>query len=452
MSGDGPDRGSLEHGGRPPGVEPRDEPPETSAGREAEWTADHDPQSRDMRPALGTPGEPGPWVREADSGVGLARPEFDDARWSYLFKAADTQYAATEPADGQVAAANRRMRSAPVPEVNGPFIKGPVWTWEVPVYFWVGGTASGAAFVASACDAAGDRHSARIARAVALATVMPAPVLLIADLGRPERFLNMLRIFKPRSPMNMGAWCLVMFSASTTAAVGADLLRRPRTASALGALSSVLGGYLGSYTGVLLASTAVPIWARSRMFLGPIFVCTATATGAAATRLALVVRGLPAGHPTRGALRALETAAISAELALATVNERRLEAISQPLRGGQSGRMFKVAQSAVLLGLAAQLAGRRRGRHTEDLASVLFLGGGLAFRFAWVEAGKASAADHEAAAAVGRGRLSLEGDGATGLEPRAESRLRRPWSFPGQRLWGEFTRRASLAIEQRLGR
>lgn len=444
--------GDLEHGGRPPGLGPHEEPPETTAEREREWTADHSPQSRDTRPALGTPGEPGPWVRQADSGVALARPDFGDARWSYLYKADDTRYAGADPADGEVAAANRRMRSAPVPELSGPFIKGPVWTWEVPVYFWIGGTASGAAFVASACDAAGDRRSARIARAVALGTVMPAPVLLIGDLGRPERFLNMLRIFKPRSPMNMGAWCLVMFSGAASGAVGADLIRRPRAASALGALSSVLGGYLGSYTGVLLASTAVPVWSRSRLFLGPIFISTATATGAAVTRLALVARGLPPAHPTRSALRALETAAISAELGLSTVNERRLGAISGPLRRGTSGRVFRVAQSAVLLGLAAQLAGRRGGRRMEDLASLLFLGGGLAFRFAWVYAGKASAADQEAAAAVGRGRLSLQSDVLTGVEDRAQSRQRRPWSFPGQRLWGELARRTSLAVERRLRR
>src|SRR5947209_2440949 len=169
---------------------------------------------------------------------------------------------------------------------------------------------------------------------------MPAPVLLIADLGRPERFLNMLRLFKPRSPMNMGAWCLILFSGSATGAVAADLLGGRRTASALGAFTAVLGGYLGSYTGVLLASTAVPVWARSRLFLGPIFISTATATGAAATRLALESRGLPDRHPTRSALRTLETAAILAELVLSTINERRLGELSHPLRAGRSGTLF----------------------------------------------------------------------------------------------------------------
>ena len=139
-----------------------------------------------------------------------------------------------EPAPGQVAAANRRMRGAPVSDIHGPFIHAPVWSWEVATYFWFGGMASGSAFVALACDVAGDHRSAAIARKVALGAVAPAPVLLIADLGRPERFLNMMRIFKPRSPMNTGAWCLVAFSGSGALAVAADLVGRPKAARALG--------------------------------------------------------------------------------------------------------------------------------------------------------------------------------------------------------------------------
>ena len=136
-----------------------------------------------------------------------------------------------------------------------------------------------------------------MARKVALAALMPSPPLLIMDLGRPERFYNMLRIFKPRSPMSMGAWALTAFGDLAAAAVGADLLGRRREAKLLGGANAIVGGYLGSYTGVLLASTAVPVWARSRLFLGPIFVSTAAATGAAATRLALVATGPPGRAP-----------------------------------------------------------------------------------------------------------------------------------------------------------
>jgi hypothetical protein len=272
---------------------------------------------------------------------------------------------------------------------------------------------------------------------------------LIADLGRPERFLNMLRIFKPRSPMNMGAWCLVSFSGVMAGAVAADVLKLPRAARGLGGLASVLAGYLGSYTGVLLASTAVPLWARSRLFLGPIFVATATATGAAATRLTLVAEGLPEGHPTRNALGTLETASILTELGLSTLNERRLGLGADVTRKGRPGMLFRAAKSSVLLGLSTRLLGRRVGPWAHDVASVLYMLGGMAFRFAWVEAGKASAAHDEAAAAMGRGRLTLEDEVERQRGPRWAASSRHPLHASGLwRVWGEGVRRTSLVVEQ----
>jgi hypothetical protein len=152
--------------------------------------------------------------------VALAQPSWGDAAWSFLY-GPDTRYGDVEPEEGEVAAANRRMRGGATPDdLRGPFIKPPVWAWHVPLYFWVGGMASGAAGVALAADLAGDEWSASVARKVALAVVLPAPALLIGDLGRPGRFLNMLRIFKPRSPMNLGAWCVASFTAVGAGAVG----------------------------------------------------------------------------------------------------------------------------------------------------------------------------------------------------------------------------------------
>jgi formate-dependent nitrite reductase membrane component NrfD len=257
--------------------------------------------------------------------------------------------------------------------------------------------------VALACDLAGDSASAATARKVSLAALAPSPLLLIADLGRPARFLNMLRIFKPRSPMSMGAWCLTLFGNLMAAAVGADLLGRRREARAIGAAAAVVGGYLGSYTGVLLGSTAVPLWARSRLFLGPIFVSTATATGAAACRLALVATGVPEGHPTHIALGRVETGAIATELALSTINERRLGRLSAALHQGAAGRTFSAAKWSVRAGLALRLLRRRGGPVTHHVASCLYLGGGLAFRYAWVAAGRHSARDDRAVADAARG-------------------------------------------------
>jgi hypothetical protein len=168
----------------------------------------------------------------------------------------------------------------------------------------------------------------------------------------------MLRIFKPRSPMSMGAWAMTLFGGLGAAAVAADLTRRPRLARTLGGANAVVGGYFGSYTGVLLSSTAVPVWARSRLFLGPIFV----ATGAAASRLVLVGAGLPAGHPTREALGRVEAGAIATDLALSAINQRRLGELSPGLEQGAAGRLFRGARRAVLAGLGLRLA-RRGPRH-----------------------------------------------------------------------------------------
>ena len=446
---------TLDDAGGPAELSSEHEPPGTAHGRETEWVADHDTETRDIDPALGTRGGPAPWATAAPGApVALARPHFGDARWSFLYKARDTRYAGAQPAPGEVAEANRRMRGAAVSEIHGPFIHAPVWSWEVASYFWLGGMASGSAFVALACDVAGDHRSAAIARKVALGAVAPAPALLIADLGRPERFLNMMRIFKPRSPMNTGAWCLVAFSGSGALAVGCDLIGRRKAARALGALTSLFGSYLGSYTGVLLACTAVPLWARSRAILGPAFVATATATGAAATRLVLVACGLPHGHPTRRALGTIETASMLTELSLSALGERRLGTAAEALSSGRPGLYFRTAKSLVALGLSLRIVARRTGPREHDLASVMYLAAGLAFRFAWVYAGRASATDDAAVAAMGRDRRTWGDDHQRIWQRRALSRRRSPLPLPqvARSAYGEAVRRTSLAIERRLGR
>jgi hypothetical protein len=125
-------------------------------------------------------------------------------------------------------------------------------------------------------------------------------------------------------------------------------------------------------------------------------VATATATGAAATRLTLAATGLPEQHPTNRALDSVETCAILAELALSSVNERRLGRAADSLHDGPPGRLFRVAKGSVLAGLTLRALRPVIGRRTQDAVSVLYLGAGLAFRLAWVGAGKRSAADDEA--------------------------------------------------------
>jgi formate-dependent nitrite reductase membrane component NrfD len=373
---------------------------------------------RDMTPAVGHPGAPASWrPADPDAPVGLHQREWRDAQWSNIFRR-DTRYLSDAPADpARVAEANRRGRGGEPPTiVQGPMMKAPVWTWEVPLYFWFGGMAAGASFVGFACDVAGDHESARVARKVALAALLPSPPLLIRDLGRPERFYNMLRIFKPRSPMSMGSWCLTAFGGLLAGAIGADLLGRDRLARRLGCATAVTGGYLGSYTGVLLASTAVPVWARSRVFLGPIFISTATLTGAAATRLVLVATGQGEEHATRQALARVESGAMAAELLLSEINHHRLGRLASVLDEGAGARWFQGAQWLARAGLALRFARRRTGEWAEHGASVCFMAAALCFRFAWVRSGRSSAHDDEAVARMARAR-------ATRAEPDLEMRV-----------------------------
>jgi len=359
-------------------------PPEDVTRRaEARITA----EGRDVTPAVGVRGSAGVWERAGEK-VALAKETWGDSRWSYLYDK-DTRYAGKVD-DAAVAAAARTARGGdevPV-EVQGPMLNAAVWTWEVPVYFFVGGLASGSALVAVACDSVGDHEAAALARKLALGAVIPAPALLIADLGRPARFLNMLRIFKPRSPMSMGSWCLVAFSTTASGAVAADVLGKPRVATAAGGVTAFLGTYLGSYTGALLAATATPLWARSRGLLAPIFVCTATASGAAANRL-FQRRG-----PAREALGQIELIAMSSKLILTALNDRHLGDLSKPLH---AHRMHKVSNWAARISIALRLL--RRGG---DLPSVLCMVSALTTRLAWVEAGKHSAHDDEAVARMAR--------------------------------------------------
>jgi formate-dependent nitrite reductase membrane component NrfD len=342
----------------------------------------------DMTPAVGSPASPA-FGERTGAPVGRHARDWRDGAWSYLF-GEDTRYASAEP-DGPGA-------PGPLGEVADGMMKAPVWTWEVPLYFWTGGMASGAAFVALACDLAGDPGSARVSRLVSLGALAASPPLLVLDLGRPERFLHMLRIFKTRSPMSMGAWALTVFGNLAAGAVGADLLGKRTAARVLGAANALVGGYLGSYTGVLLASTAVPLWARSRLFLGPIFICTATATGASACRLAISASGRPYDHPTIVALGQVQAGAMGAELALSIINERHLGRLGEPLA---KSKWMKAAKWLVRGGLALQ-AGRRAS--LSHAASLTYLAAGLLFRYAWVKAGPVSARDDRAVAEMARAR------------------------------------------------
>jgi formate-dependent nitrite reductase membrane component NrfD len=156
-----------------------------------------------------------------------------------------------------------------------PLLKPPVWTWEVPAYFFVGGASGAAAVIAAIAGLRSDAGSississlpaiAEHARWIAAAGALLAPPLLISDLGRPGRFLNMLRVFKIQSPMSVGAWTLMIFSVAAVASLAAhEVADGPSWIALVGAAAAILaalaGLVLATYTGVLIGVTAIPVW------------------------------------------------------------------------------------------------------------------------------------------------------------------------------------------------
>src|SRR6059058_2174784 len=180
---------------------------------------------------------------------------------------------------GEVKAAGVRPSGAPFPIASPetgyygiPLLKEPAWTWEIPLYFFVGGAAGAAAVIGAIASYTGaDRRLVRDARWIAAAGSVLSPALLISDLGRPSRFLNMLRVFKPQSTMSVGAWTLVGFSTAASATVFAQLLsdrygpsfpvRLLENAGEAAALT--FGLPFSNYTGVLIGASAIPAWNRN---------------------------------------------------------------------------------------------------------------------------------------------------------------------------------------------
>ncbi len=228
-----------------------------------------------------------------------------------------------------------------------PILKEPVWTWEIPWYFFLGGIAGASAPLAFAARLAGNHRLARAALTTGAAALAASPALLVSDLGRPERFHHMLRVFRPTSPMNMGSWLLAALSPPLLGAAAADRLGvAPKLARSAEGVAAVLGPGLATYTAVLLADTAVPVWHEAGKELPFVFAGSAAAAAGAAACLLT-----PPEHA--GPARRLAIGGAAAELAAVTVMERRLGELAEPY--GQPP--VREAPALTSLGLTQLLAG-----------------------------------------------------------------------------------------------
>jgi hypothetical protein len=288
-----------------------------------------------------------------------------------------------------------------------PILKVTRWREpHLPAYLFLG-ELSGAAAVLGAVAAATKRPAlARAGRLISAVAAYGGAGFLTAELGRPERFRNMLRVAKPTSPMSVGSWLLAAHSSLATVAAAADVCAiwrervgpaaalprdgrlRPIGAAA-GAASALTGPVFATYPGVLLANTAVPAWHSAYRQLPVLFAGGAlTAVGAAG----LAAYALSGDDSAVGPAQRLALLGAAAESLAGWGLETQLGVAGEPYRSGDGGMLLRGARATTLLGAATALFARR-SRLGAATAAALLAGGGLCAKFAVLRAGVSAASD-----------------------------------------------------------
>ncbi len=301
--------------------------------------------------------------------------------------------------DPEPSAAGEAWREEPTADLDDPtyydrpVLKEPVWISAVPAYFFVGGAAGAAATLAAVAQVA-DRDGfdglIRRARWVAAGGAALGSGLLVVDLGKPSRFANMLRVFRPTSPMSVGSWVLAGITPlAGAAAMGSrfdGLVGAAADGAGLGA--GLLGVPLAGYTAVLLSNTAVPVWQATRRSLPALFMSSGMSAAAG------ILGMLDLDEREARVVRRFGIAGRVADLVAAKAVEHeagRVEEVGRPLHEGLSGTLWKASEALTAASLALALLPGRRSRGRRVVEGALGAAGSLAMRFAVFHAGKASA-------------------------------------------------------------
>ena len=282
-----------------------------------------------------------------------------------------------------------------------PVVKAAPWEKDIPAYMFLGGLAAGSSLLAAGADLTGRRTLRRAGRLGALAGISLSFAALVHDLGRPARFVNMLRVAKPTSPMSMGSWILTLYGPAAGLAGSAELADRlplpDRLRRALmtlgrpaGLAAAAVAPAVASYTAVLLADTATPTWHEAHRELPFVFVGSAAA---AAGGLGM----LTASTDDAGPARRLAIAGAALDAVADTRMQESLGLAAEPLQHGAAGRLHRASQLLNIAGVVAtgigSVTGRRYRRAMDGAAGGAFVAGSLCTRFAIFEAGQASARD-----------------------------------------------------------
>jgi formate-dependent nitrite reductase membrane component NrfD len=282
----------------------------------------------------------------------------------------------------------RRMvpKERPTSYYGRPVVRPPVWTWEIPTYFFTGGLGGASSVLAYAAERAGNRCLARSAWISAFAGIAVSPALLTSDLGRPLRFINMLRVFKVTSPMSVGSWVLTLAGAAVAPAAAYGVLGWPRAGRWAQPVAAALGLPVATYTAVLLSNTAVPVWSEARWHLPISFASSAAASaGAAATMLT------PADHAAPARRLAIGGAVI--ESVATELMEKRLGEQGEPYREVAAGKLATAAKVLTVAGAAVLALGAKRSRPAAIAGAGMLLVGSLCERWTVFRAGFQSAED-----------------------------------------------------------
>jgi hypothetical protein len=267
-----------------------------------------------------------------------------------------------------------------------PVLKETVWGPDVPSYLFLGGLAGASSALAAGAQLSGHPELARTAKAGAAGAISLSLAALVHDLGRPARFVNMLRVLKVTSPMSIGTWLLSAYAPLALAAEASAVTRKlPRAGMAATVAAAPLGPAVAAYTSVLLGDTAAPAWNDARRELPYLFVGSA-ATAAGGLGL-LTVAPRKAGPAFR-----LAAVGAAAELASERLIDRRLGLVAEAYRTGRSGTLMRTGRMLAAGGTVCALLGRRN-RAISALSGTALLAGSAVTRFGVFEAGRASVRD-----------------------------------------------------------
>jgi formate-dependent nitrite reductase membrane component NrfD len=281
-----------------------------------------------------------------------------------------------------------------------PVVKQSPWEADIPAYLFLGGVAAGSSLLGAGADLTGRSRLRAMSRISALVAISASFAALVHDLGRPGRFVNMLRVAKPTSPMSVGTWILSVYGPAVGLAGMAELVpadrslpppMRPvagllrRAARPAGLAAAAAAPAIASYTAVLLADTATPAWNEARRELPFLFAGSAAA---ASGGLAMILVGAAEAGPAR---RLARMGAVT-DLIAAELLESRLGVVAETLHTGTAGRLLRASKALTAAGLLGSVLSRRSRPAAFGSGAALLLGS-FCTRFGVFHAGQASARD-----------------------------------------------------------